>query len=181
MSKPFVLGAALLFSVSIFMTVGARSVAAQGPAGAGAAAVAAQDSPHSMNPMKWLRKGSDNSAVPAGDRLDAEKKLTPILQAHGLLDANTTATQACAPFEAVEDCLAVLHASHNLGVNFYCLRAVVSGVHTSVNLSGCRAVDGDKPRNLSKGIHLSKPNVNAKRAAKDAEEQAADDLKAIGG
>lgn len=172
------LGAILIFSATLFLAAGATRVAAQGPAGSGAAS-AAQDSSHSLNPMKWLKKDPD-STQPSGSRPDIEKKLTPKLRASSLLSPNATVTDACASFTDLDECLAVLHASHNLGLNFDCMRAAVSGVHTSTNLSGCAAVDGDKPVSLSKAIRLFKPDANGKREAKNAEQQAADDLDAVG-
>ena len=179
MRKTLFVGAVLLFGVSITLTVGAERVAAQGPAGNGAAA-AAQDSSHSLNPIKWVKKDSKNSTEAPGSRNEAEKKLTPSLQAQGLLAVNVTASDACAPFTALDGCLAALHASHTLGVDFNCLRADVTGVHTSADVSGCKVADGEKVQGLSKAIHQLKPDANAKQATKDAEQQAKDDLKGIG-
>ena len=179
MRKTLFVGAVLLFGVSITLTVGAERVAAQGPAGNGAAA-AAQDSSHSLNPIKWVKKDSKNSTEAPGSRSEAEKKLTPSLQAQGLLAADVTASEACAPFTALDGCLAALHASHTLGVDFNCLRADVTGVHTSADVSGCKVADGEKAQGLSKAIHQLKPDANAKQATKDAEQQAKDDLKGIG-
>jgi hypothetical protein len=179
MKKALVGCAIVLFAVSISLTAGAERVGAQGPAGAGAAE-AAQESSHSLNPMKWMKKDSKNSSDAAGNRSEAEKKLTPGLRAEGLLPADASTTDACAPFTALDACLAVLHASHNLGVDFNCLRAVATGVHTSANVSDCKAVDGDKGLGLKKAIHELKPDANAKQATKDAEQQADDDLKKIG-
>ena len=164
---------------TISLTVGAERVAAQGPAGSGAAA-AAQESSRSLNPINWVKKDSKNSTEAPGSRSDAEKKLTPSLQAQGLLAANVTASDACAPFTALDGCLAALHASHNLGVDFNCLRADVTGVHTSVDVSGCKVADGEKAQGLNKAIHQLKPDASAKQATKDAEQQAKDDLKGIG-
>lgn len=180
MKKTVFVGAVLLFGVSISLTVGMKQAAAQGPAGSGAAA-AAQDSSHSLNPIKWVKKDSKNSSDAPGSRSDMEKKLTPSLQAQGVLDANATATDACSPFTALEGCLAALHASHNLGVDFNCLRAGVTGVHTSVDMSGCKVPDEGKAQGLQNAIHQLKPDANAKQATKDAEQQARDDLKQIGG
>ena len=179
MIKTAFVSAVLLFGVSICMTVGAQRAAAQGPAGVGASA-AAKDSSHSLNPIKWVKKDSKNSTN-APSRSDAEKKLTPNLQAQGVLAANATATEACGPFTALDECLATLHASHNLGVDFNCLRADVTGVHTSADMSGCKVADGEKAQGLSKAIRQLKPDANAKQATKDAEQQAKEDLKAIGG
>ena len=179
MRKTLSVGAVLLFGVSISLTVGAQQAAAQGPAGTGAAA-AQQESSHSLNPIKWVKKDSKNSNETPGSRTEAEKKLTPGLQSQGLLAANATATDACAPFPALDGCLAVLHASHNLGVDFNCLRAGVTGVHTSADISGCKVTDGEKAQGLNKAIHQLKPDANARQATKDAEQQAKDDLKGIG-
>jgi hypothetical protein len=177
MKKSLFVGSILLFGASISLTVGAEGVTAQGPAGAGAAA--AQDSSHSINPLKWAKKDSKNSTETPGSRSDVERKLTPSLQAQGVLAAN--ATDACASFMALDGCLAALHASHNLGVDFNCLRADVPGVHTSADVSGCKVADGEKSQSLNKAIHQLKPDVNARQATKDAEQQAKDDLKTVRG
>jgi hypothetical protein len=180
MEKTLFAGAILLFGASISLTVGAERAAAQGPAGAGASA-AAQESSRSLNPINWAKKDSRNSTDAPGSRSDVEKKLTPSLQAQGVLAANSTATDACATFTALAGCLAALHASHNLGVDFNCLRANMTGVHTSADVSGCKVADGEKSQALNKAIHQLKPDANTKQATKDAEQQAKDDLKGIGG
>lgn len=180
MEKPLLVGAVLVLGVSISLAVGTERAQAQGPAGAGASAVA-QDSSHSLNPMNWLKKDSKNSTDVLGSRSDVERKLTPRLQAQGVLAGNATLTDACTPFVALDGCLAVLHASHNLGLDFYCLRADVTGVHTSADVSHCKVADGDKAQGLNKAIHQLKPDANAKQATKDAEQQATEDLKGIGG
>jgi hypothetical protein len=178
MKKALLVGTILFFGVSISLTVGAQRAAAQGPAGEGAAA-AAQESSRSLNPINWVKKDSKNSTDTPESRSDAEKKLTPNLQAQGILAANITATDACAPFTSLAGCLAALHASHNLGVDFNCLRADVTGVHTSADVSGCKVADGEKTQDLNKAIHQLKPDANAKQAAKGAEQQAKEDLNGI--
>jgi hypothetical protein len=179
MRKSFGIGAILLFSVSISLSVSAERTVAQGPAGAGASAATQSSVP--LNPIKWVKKDSKNSGDPAATRSDMEKKLTPSLQTQGVLAANATATDACAPFSALDGCLAALHASHNLGIDFNCLRAGVTGVHSNADLSGCKAAEVEKAESLSKAIHQLKPDANAKQATKYAEQQAKDDLKGIGG
>ena len=54
MKKTLQIAAIVLFVVPITLTVGAQRTAAQGPAGNGAAS-AAQDSSHSLNPIKWVK------------------------------------------------------------------------------------------------------------------------------
>jgi hypothetical protein len=186
MKRSLLIVAVLILSVSLFLTAGAERAGAQGPAGAGASTAAqgssSSHSSHSLNPIKWVKKdkGSKNSPDSNGSRSDIEKKLTPKLQAQGLLPANSNATDACAPFTALNECLAALHASRNLGLEFNCLRANVTGVHTNADLSGCKGSIGDKAQGLNKAIHELNPNADAKGATKNAEKQAKDDLKDLG-
>jgi len=181
MKKYSLLFVVAFFVASLCFTLGAANAVAQGPAGAGASAAAKDASSstggHSLNPIKWVKKDSKPSA---DSRADMEKKLTPKLQAQGILPANLTATDACAPFIALDECLASLHASHNLDIDFNCVRADVTGVHTNVDLSGCKGSVGDKAQNLTKSLHILKPDADAKGQAKNAEKQAKDDLKDLG-
>ena len=63
MTKTVFVGAMLLLVVLISLTVGVEPVAAQGPAGTGAAAVAQESSHslHALNPVTWVKKDSKNS------------------------------------------------------------------------------------------------------------------------
>lgn len=180
MRKIPLLGAVLFCGAAIFLTVGARQVRAQGPAGAGAVD-AAQDNSHSLNPMHWIKKDSGDSTGALGSRIDVEQKLTPILQSEGVLPAAATAHDACATFAGLELCLQALHASHNLGLNFACVQASVTSVHTNADLSGCKDVDGDKQQTLKQAIQILKPDANAKQAEKAAEQEAKADLAKLGG
>ena len=186
MKRSLLMVAVLILSVSLFLTAGAERAGAQGPAGAGASTAAqgssSSHSSHSLNPIKWVKKdkGSKNSPDSNGNRSDIEKKLTPKLQAQGVLPANSNATDACAPFTALNECLAALHASYNLALEFTCLRANVTGVHTNADLSGCKGAIADQAQNLKKAIHELSPSADAKGAAKNAEQQAKDDLKDLG-
>jgi hypothetical protein len=173
--------AVVALGLTAFIAVGADRAAAQGPAGAGASSAAHESShsSHSLNPIKWVKK--DKKSVDSnGSRADVEKKLTPKLQAEGVLPANGSATDACAAFTALNECLAALHASHNLGLDFNCLRAGVTGVHSNADISGCKAADGEKALSLNKAIRLLNPSADAKGATKNAEQQAKDDLKDLG-
>jgi len=183
MKKKWLLVFVVVLGVSFGITLGAGNVAAQGPAGAGASAAAkdtSSHSGHSLNPIKWVKKDSKNSVDSNGTRSDVEKKLTPKLQAAGLLPANVNATDTCASFTALNECLAALHASRNLGLDFNCLRASVTGVHSNADISGCKAADGEKAQSLNKAIHLLNPGADAKGAAKNAEQQAQADLRDLG-
>jgi len=186
MKKSLLVVAVMIVSISLFLTVGAERTGAQGPAGAGASTAAqggsnssGSKSSHSLNPIKWVKKDK-NSVDSNGSRSDTEKKLTPKLQAQGVLPANSNATDSCAAFVALNECLAALHASHNLGLDFNCLRASVTGVHASADMSGCKVADGEKTLSLNKAIHALNPDADAKGATKNAEQQAKDDLKNLG-
>jgi hypothetical protein len=186
MKRSLLIVVVLILSVSLYLTVGAERAGAQGPAGAGASTAAqgssSSHSSHSFNPIKWIKKdkGSKNSPDSSGSRSDVEKRLTPKLQAQGILPAKSNATDACAPFTALNECLVALHASHNLGLEFNCLRANVTGVHTNVDLSSCKGSIGDKAQSLNKAIHEMNPSADAKGAIKNAEQQAKDDLRDLG-
>jgi hypothetical protein len=167
--------------LSAFLILTTPRAAAQGPAGAGAseAAKSSSISAHSLNPIKWVKKDK-KSADANGSRADLEKKLTPKLQAQGLLPASSNATEACSAFTALNECLAALHASHNLGLNFTCMSAAMTGVHTNADVSGCKVADGEKALPLNKAIRAMNPEADAKGATKNAEQQAKDDLSNLG-
>ena len=172
----------LTLGLVVLIALGADRASAQGPAGAGASS-AAQDTSHgprSLNPIKWLKKDSKNNPDANGTRADVEKKLTPKLQADGVLPKNANVTDTCAAFTALTECLAALHASHNLAIDFVCLRASVTGVHSNADTSGCKVADGEKALSLHKAIHALSPEADAKGGTKNAEEQAKEDLKELG-
>ncbi len=171
----------LVVAVAILgVSYGATQAAAQGPQGAGAGSASSSSSgiTHSLNPIKWVKKDPKS----ADDQLDAkdeqDKKLTASLQAQGVLPANTDAKSACENFKALDECVAALHASKNLGLDFNCLKSNLTGVQTSADMSSCQGSAGDKAMSLGKAIHAMKPDADAKSEAKTAEKQAKDDLKA---
>ena len=171
----------LALGLTAFLTAVVRPAAAQGPAGAGAseAAKPTSHSPHSLNPVKWVKKDK-KSEDSNGSRGDVETKLTPKLQAQGLLPAGSNLTGTCSAFTALNECLAALHATHNLGLNFTCLSAAMTGVHSNADVSGCKMADGEKALPLNKAIHALNPGADAKGATKNAEQQAKDDLSSLG-
>ena len=160
----------------------AAQASAQGPAGAGAATAAGGgSSTHSYNPLKWIGKKdqkptTDSPAVNA----ELDKKLETKLQAKQVLSADATLKQACVNFLQRLDCLAALHASHNVGLNFACVKSNVTGVRVGTDTSSCRMPAGDKPLSLAKTIKLLKSDADAKSAAKDAETIAKQDLAEAG-
>jgi hypothetical protein len=167
---------------AIGISFGAGRTTAQGPQGVGASVAAgsapseSSHSSHSLNPIKWVKK----SPKPANTNLDAgserDKQLTAKFQAQGLLPANTDLKSACDTFKNLNGCVAALHVSHNLGVDFSCLKSDLTGVQTSADMSGCKGTAGTKAMSLNSAIRALKPEANAKAEAKNAEKQAHEDL-----
>ena len=176
MKKLMLVVAVAMLSVSF----GAGKAGAQGPAGAGAGSASSSSSGggHSLNPIKWVKKDPKSASDQLDAKDDEDKRLTASLQAQGVLAANTDAKSACENFKALDECVAALHASKNVGVDFGCLKADLTGVQTSADMSSCKGSAGEKSMTLSKALHAMKPDADAKGEAKNAEKQAKDDLKA---
>lgn len=167
------------FAVLIFATCFTGRALAQGPAGAGAAEAAGggSSSSHSYNPMKLFAKKDAKPVEPAISVEELDKRLEPKLRSAQILGPTATLKDACVNFIERADCLAALHASHTLALNFDCLKSNFTGVRVGTDTSACRMPAGDKPLSLAKTIHLLKPDADYKNAAKDAETSARDDIK----
>lgn len=167
----------------LVLSFAVMQASAQGPAGAGAAAAAAagggSSSSHSYNPLKWIGKKAKPTEDPvANDEVD--KRLETKLRAMRVLGADATLKDSCEKFLQRVDCLAALHASHDLALNFECVKSNVTGVRVGADTSGCRMPAGDKPLSLAKTIKLLKPDADAKGAAKGAEMVAKQELAEVG-
>ena len=137
----------------------------------GAEAAAAQ----AYNPIHWIKK-SPTASEELTSNTDENKKLSSQLQA--ILPTRTSLSDACSAFKDLKDCVATLHASHNLRIKFNCLKWDVTAVQPSAgSIAGCRAPEDGKALNLAKAIHQLKPNADAKAEAKNAEKRAAEDIK----
>jgi hypothetical protein len=169
--------------MAVGLTLGAERATAQGPAGVGASTAASSSSSssssHSYNPIKWVKK-SKKSDDQVDSNTDRDKKLAANLQSQGVLPADKDLKSVCSTFKDLSDCVAALHVSHNLGLNFNCVQEDVTGVHTGADISACNGNVGEKAESLSKAIHALKPDADAKAEAKNAEKQAKDDLKEAG-
>ena len=180
--------ARILAAMVLILSLSTVKVTAQGPAGSGASVAAGggSSSSHSLsslNPMKLFGKkdakpAADANAPAANPELDA--RLEAKLRAGQVLAQNTTLKDTCIKFLQRFDCLAALHASYNLGLNFECVKSNVTGVRVGGDTTSCRMPDGDKPLSLAKTIKLLKPDANAKAAAKDAEALAREELRQAG-
>jgi hypothetical protein len=171
-----------VLSVLAFAFAGTQTLA-QGPAGSGAVVAAGGgSSSHSYNPIKWISKKDARPAAAdapiANPELD--HRLEVKLRAEQVLSPTAKLNEVCVNFLERVDCLAALHVSHNIGIDFECLKSNVTGVRVGTDTSSCRMPAGDKPLSLTKTIKLLRSDADAKGAAKDAETVAKEELAAAG-
>ena len=131
---------------------------------------------HSINPLKWLKKGPGPTAnEQLAANKEEERKLTIQLQA--LLPPKTTLRDACSGFLSLEDCVAALHVSRNVKIKFNCLKWNMTAARPSGDVKSCEAPPGDKAMSLDKAIRLLHADVDAKAQAKSAQRRAREDIK----
>jgi hypothetical protein len=133
--------------------------------------------PAKYNPMKLIhrRPKSANEQLAANDEL--EIRLTTQLQAHGVLAKTANLQDACSSFKALADCIAVLHASHELKIELACLKWDVTGTKSSSVSNSCAGPSDGKAMSLRKSIALLKPDSDAKTEAERALTSAQNDIK----
>jgi hypothetical protein len=87
------------------------------------------------------------------------------------------AQQACTGFKNLGQCVAAAHVSKNLGINFACLRADMTGTAAPTGAScGTKTSTSSKSMSLGQAIQSLSPTVNSKSEAKKANKQAQQDL-----
>ena len=128
------------------------------------------------NPIRWIRKGSRTPSEQLAANGELEKKLTAQLQRMGLLPAGTDLKNTCSAFRSLEDCVAAIHASHTLGLEFDCLKFDVTGVYVSSGKSSCAGPPGGRSISLAKAIALLKPEADARAEERNAQRQARADI-----
>jgi hypothetical protein len=164
----------LIATLAVIAFVSLRS-SAQGPQGVGAGEAARAANP-SYNPVGWLKKKpmTPDQALDSNSALGA--KLTLKLQALGVLPTGANLGASCETFKDLDDCVATLHAAHNLELNFNCLKSKVTGVQANDYASECKSATDGKPVSLSKAIRSLDPEVDPKAEAGTAEREGRDDL-----
>jgi hypothetical protein len=177
MTRKWILGTVLGASL---VTLNALGAPAQGPQGNGAAEAAQSDGVHISNPIKWVKKDPHTETASLDANSDPAAKLSARLQMQSLLPAGASVKDACATIKELGDCVAALHASRDLGLDFDCLKSKLSGVQTKLGVKYCTSGTDGKPVDLTKAIHSLMPKGDAKAEAKKAEAQARDDLKELG-
>jgi hypothetical protein len=88
-----------------------------------------------------------------------------------------SARDACTGFKNLGQCVAAAHVSKNLGINFACLRADMTGTAAPSGTScGTSTNTSSKSMSLGQAIQSMNPTVNSKSEAKKATKQAQQDL-----
>lgn len=171
--------------------LGAMTAQGQNPAGNGQDS-STSDQTHwysatwikKLNPVPYVRKPIDylksDSSKTANEQLAAnsaeEKHLTAQLQSHGLLPGHTALKDACSNFKSLDDCIAALHASHNVGVKFDCLKWNMTAEKPDGAAKVCQEPDYGHPVTLERAIRGLKPDADAREEAKNALRQARENI-----
>jgi hypothetical protein len=179
MTCTWMLAAALGVSL---LSLNAVDAAAQGPQGNGAEEAAKSDSGiHISNPIKWVKKDPHTETTAVNPASDQNAKLGARLQMEGVLAADANVKETCATIKSLGDCVAALHVSRDLGLDFDCLKSKLSGVQTNLDHArSCASATNGKPVDLAKAIHSLLPRADAKAEAKKAEAESREDLKELG-
>jgi len=89
-----------------------------------------------------------------------------------------SATQACAGFKNLGQCVAAAHVSKNLHISFDCLRSDMTGI--APQGTSCPAGTGTKSMSLGKAIQTLDPTADQKAESKKGETEAQRDIKSSG-
>jgi hypothetical protein len=87
------------------------------------------------------------------------------------------AQQACSGFKNLGQCVAAAHVSKNLGLNFACLKADMTGTAAPQGTS-CPAgsTSNSKSMSLGQAIHTLRPTANSRTESQKATKQANKDI-----
>lgn len=150
-------------------------------AGSSAKEPAPQDhwySPSRYNPMKLFKRWSK---TPPEDQLandpDLDAKLTSQLRTKGQLSPKMKLRDACENFRDLTACVAALRVSHNLRIDFSCLKWDVTGFKPAPVSDSCAGPAGGRAMSLYRAIDLLKPEAEARHEASDAIQQARNEIK----
>lgn len=134
-------------------------------------------SPSRYNPMKLFKRDSKSAEDRLNDDADLTMKLTTQLRAQGQIPATMDLRDACSNFRDLTLCIAALRVSHNLKINFSCLKWDVTGTKPAPVSDACAGPAGGKAMSLARAIDLLKPDADSRHEASDAFQQARNEIK----
>jgi hypothetical protein len=145
---------------------GASAAAGHGPNGMG--------STHG-NSSNAGNGGSGDAGKKAPDQLLSQNtKLSSKLQS--LLPNGVTPQQACNGFKNLGQCVAAIHVSNNLGLDFNALKCDMTG-KADTPTAACPTTTSSKKLSLGQSIESLKPGAAGKVESQKAAHQADEDLK----
>jgi hypothetical protein len=152
------------------------------PSSSSPSSAPSSSSPSWHNPAKYNpKKLIPHAAKSANDQLassdELEIRLTNQLQTHGILAKDAILQDACSSFKSLAVCVAVLRISHDLKLEFACLKWDVTGVKPASVSDSCAGPSDGKAMSLRNSIALLAPAADAKSVADDALKTAHDDVK----
>jgi hypothetical protein len=133
--------------------------------------------PARYNPLKLIHRSPKSANDQLASDAELERKLTTQLQAHGVLATDANLQEACSSFKALADCLAALRASHELQIEFACLKWDITGVKPQSVSDSCAGPSDRKAMSFRNSIALLKPGCNANEVAGNVQRAARDDIK----
>ena len=134
-------------------------------------------SPSRYNPLKLFKRTSNSAEDRLNGDADLTMKLTTQLRAHGQLPPTMDLRDACTDFRDLTLCIAALRVSHNLKIDFSCLKWDVNGLKPARVSNACAGPAGGKSMSLARAIDLLKPDADSRHEASDAFQQARNEIK----
>jgi hypothetical protein len=132
--------------------------------------------PAKYNPLKLIKHyKSANDQLASDGRM--EDKLGKQLRIQGILSQDRELQDVCSHFRDLTTCIAVLHLSKSLPVEFTCLKWNVTGVKPKSVADSCAGPAGGKAMPLDRALDLLKPNLDVRTEARNALKKAHDDIK----
>ena len=167
----------VLSLVILCFFLGSFPGSAQDPKDAPAAQPEPWYSPKKYNPVKLIKHSSKSANDQLASNGDLEAKLTRQLQVQEILPQDKNLQDACSSFNELTECVASLHVSHTLRIDFSCLKWDVTGVKPKPVSDSCAGPSGGKAMGLTRSIDLLKSDSDAKSQARDALRRAREDIK----
>jgi hypothetical protein len=128
--------------------------------------------------MKIIKRGPKSANDQLASNGHLEDKLTKQLRLQGILPAETEMQDVCSTFKELPTCIAVLRLTHDLKIEFTCLKWNVTGLKPKPVADSCAGPSDAKAMPLDKALNLLvKPDVGPTTASKSALKKAHDDIK----
>jgi hypothetical protein len=167
----------VFLSVVLCLFLGSFPGSAQDAKGAPAAQSDHWYNPKRYNPLKLIHRDQKSASDQLSLDGNLELKLTHQLQSQGILPQDKHLLDACSDFKQLADCVASLHVSSTLKIDFTCLKWDVTGVKPKPVADSCAGPAGDKAMGLYRSIDLLKPDADAKSEARTALRRARESIK----